>query len=63
MAKYLCCGLSYPDGKALTDHMREDHNVPEFALVVACCGKNFRDTGEMSQHMKTEHKIYLSVEV
>ena len=63
MAKYVCCGLPYPDSKALTDHMRADHRVPNFSLVVSCCGINFKGANEMSQHMKAEHKIDLLAEI
>ncbi len=63
MAKYVCCGLPYADGKALTDHMRVDHNVGQFSLVVSCCGTNFKDAKEMSAHMKAKHNIDFSAEI
>jgi len=63
LAKYICCGLPYADSKTLTDHMRADHSVKEFSLVVSCCGVNFKDGAEMSRHMKAQHKIDLSAEI
>ena len=63
MAKYVCCGLPYADSKALTDHMRADHNVGQFSLVVSCCGAHFKDAGEMSAHVKAKHNIDLSAEI
>ena len=63
MAKYECCGLLYENPKVLTDHMRADHQVGEFAVAMSCCGTNFAESTELSKHMKAKHGITMKVEV
>ncbi|MDA4121812.1 MAG: hypothetical protein OK456_01375 [Thaumarchaeota archaeon] len=63
MAKYECCGLVYASPKVLTEHMRADHQVGEFAVAMSCCGTAFAESAELSEHMKAKHGIKMKVEV
>ncbi|MDA4112512.1 MAG: hypothetical protein OK474_00495 [Thaumarchaeota archaeon] len=62
MTTYDCCGLKYEDGKTLTDHMRADHSLPQFAVALSCCGTEFKGSRQLSEHMKAQHKIALALE-
>ncbi len=63
MAKYECCGLLYDNPKVLTDHMRADHQVGDFAVAMSCCGATFAESAELSKHMQSKHGIKMNVEV
>jgi predicted small metal-binding protein len=62
LANYDCCGLKYVNGKTLTDHMRSDHNVAQFAVSLSCCGTQFEESRQLSEHMKKDHGINLVLE-
>ena len=63
MAKYECCGLLYENPKVLTDHMRADHQVGQFAVAMSCCDATFAESAELSKHMKDKHGIKMMIEV
>lgn len=63
LANYDCCGLKYENGKTLTDHIRSDHNVAQFAVSLSCCGTQFDGSRKLTEHMKKAHGITMALEI
>lgn len=55
MAKYTCCGMSFKNGKDISDHMQRTHGAARFAASLSCCGMEFASTSELTSHAKTSH--------
>jgi uncharacterized C2H2 Zn-finger protein len=61
MTKFECCGVRFKEGKELTNHVRSQHNLQNFAVELSCCGTSFSSAKDLSDHVKKAHHYVVKI--